>query len=122
MVSPSETPTTRPSRVSAVAGVHAAATARIKIRNVLQTHVSIRCKLPAECLHQITARLCRLKHTHRQQGGQAMADIGEVLELLKDAQEHASEGRTEDVQWLLEAAVSDLEGLLGEHRLPEAGS
>jgi hypothetical protein len=51
-----------------------------------------------------------------------MADIGEVLELLKDAQEHASEGRTEDVQWLLEAAVSDLEGLLGEHRLPEAGS
>jgi hypothetical protein len=46
--------------------------------------------------------------------------IGEVLELLKDAQEHASEVRMDDVQehasevrmddvqWLLEAAVSDL--------------
>jgi hypothetical protein len=30
-----------------------------------------------------------------------MADIGEVLELHKDAQEHASEGRMDDVQWLL---------------------
>ena len=30
-----------------------------------------------------------------------MADISEVLELLKDAQVHASEGRMDDVQWLL---------------------
>jgi hypothetical protein len=43
-----------------------------------------------------------------------MADRGEVLELLKDAQEHASEGRMADVQWLLEAAVDDLEEMLGE--------
>jgi hypothetical protein len=43
-----------------------------------------------------------------------MTDTDEVLEMLKEAQEHASEGRMDDVQWLLEAAVSDLEGLLGE--------
>ncbi len=41
-----------------------------------------------------------------------MADIGEVLALLADAQEHAAAGRMNDVQWLLEAAMDDLSELV----------
>jgi hypothetical protein len=50
--------------MAANAGMQVIELATSKIRNALQTHPSIRGKLPAESVWQITPRPRRLKYTH----------------------------------------------------------